>query len=59
MDPVENLREQAETAAEILALFDNAADDGSLTAEQSGNVESLAYRLAELVESLAEWNSKQ
>ena len=59
MDPVANLKEQAETAAEILALFDNATDDGSLTAEQSETVESLAYRLAELVQSLAEWNSCQ
>lgn len=57
MDPDANLAEQLTIAAEINAIRDSIPDDGTMTAELE-RLAHLAFRLAELVESLDEWIRK-
>jgi hypothetical protein len=57
MDPIANKIEQMSVARQILALWDNCDDDGTLTKAQSDEMCDLANRLAELVEALAGWEN--
>lgn len=58
MDPDSNLAEQREIVKRINAIID-APDPvtDALTADRSAELESLAIRLAELVEALDQWLS--
>lgn len=55
MDPNANIDEQLELVKEINAVVDSAADDGTLTPEQTEALGDKAARLAELVEALDHW----
>jgi hypothetical protein len=55
MDPDANLKEQRSLAREILARWDDCADDGTLTESQTIALAFKANRLAELVEALDQW----
>lgn len=55
MDPIANLRSQRELSREIIRLWDNCNDDGTLSAGRCLVVAEHANRLAELVIALDEW----
>jgi hypothetical protein len=57
MDPIANKIEQMSVAKQILAIWDNCDEDGTLTKAQSDEMNDLANRLAELVEALAGWEN--
>jgi hypothetical protein len=56
MDPVANLKEQHEQAAEYLRIWDECPEDGILTDDQLDKLATIGNRLAELVLALKEWN---
>lgn len=57
MDPYNNQAEQASVAKEIMANFDACPEDGEPTAVQLDKAYQFAYRLAELVQALNEWEA--
>ena len=60
MDPIANKIEQMSVAKQILAIWDDCDEVGSLTTltkAQSDDMCDLANRLAELVEDLAGWEN--
>ena len=56
MDPVANLKEQTELAANVLRIWDLCDEDGEFTEDQKQNLISDAYRMAELIQAMAIWN---
>ena len=59
MDPVANMSEQIEIAAEIMKLSDECDDDGHFNEEQVNEVARLGTRLAELVQAMEGWRQMQ
>jgi hypothetical protein len=57
MDPIANKIEQMSVSKQILALWDNCDEDGTLTESKRNEMIDLANRLAELVEALAGWEN--
>ena len=57
MDPITNKLTQTALANEILAIWDDCNEDGTLTTSQMEAMCDLANRLAELVEALAGWEN--
>lgn len=55
MDPIANLKEQRELAADILVIQDNCSDDGDFDEQQTIDLIEAAQRLAELVQALDQW----
>jgi hypothetical protein len=53
MDPIANIAGQRKVAAEIIRLVNHGDDDEVVT-----EIETLATRLAELVQALDEWRRK-
>lgn len=59
MGPKENRKEQAYLSRLILDICDDCNEDGSLSPRQLEDIAESAERLADLVLSLQEWESKQ
>lgn len=54
MDSKANMAEQTELAANVLRIWDMCDEDGEFTEDQKQNLISDAYRLAELIQAMAE-----
>jgi len=59
MDTEANMAEQTELAANVLRIWDMCDEDGEFTEDQKQNLICDAYRMAELIQAMAEWNAKQ
>lgn len=53
MDPIANVAEQTQLAKDIMAIWDKCPKNGEFSASQLDELACAAYRLAELIQSMA------